>query len=282
LQVPEVTIVPINLSFDDLSKTWSVFYQTPYVLSIGYKVMVVVVEGEESFRRGLPIRDRGGVGIAPFPAAPKIERIIAQGNVTGAIFADTVIAIQGRNLQGADTEVRIGDLRLTPTAVTPQEVLVNLAIVPIDSLVAGMQSLQVAHRISNGIGANLEQGVVSNPHPLLLCPKILRTRISESESTDDGIRSCVLVIQLDLLVRPKQRVVAALNEFTDQNPRSYMFEGKAITEDKRSVRIPLTNIHVGEYLVRLLIDGVETKLGIDEDANSPTYQWYNSPKVRIR
>jgi len=44
-QVPDITITPVNLSLEDLSKTWSVFYQTPYVLSIAYKVMIVVIEG---------------------------------------------------------------------------------------------------------------------------------------------------------------------------------------------------------------------------------------------
>lgn len=47
-QVQQISIVPLDLDLEALSKAWSVFFQTPYMLSMAYKVMVVMVEGEEA------------------------------------------------------------------------------------------------------------------------------------------------------------------------------------------------------------------------------------------
>ncbi|NET09003.1 MAG: DUF4255 domain-containing protein, partial [Symploca sp. SIO2B6] len=39
-QVQQISIMPLDLTLEDLSKTWGVFFQTPYVLSVAYKVLV--------------------------------------------------------------------------------------------------------------------------------------------------------------------------------------------------------------------------------------------------
>jgi hypothetical protein len=281
-QVPDITITPVNLSLEDLSKTWSVFYQTPYVLSVAYKVMIVVIEGEQGYKRALPVRDRGGVGALPFPAYPRIDRVIVPSGSSDPIFADSILAIQGRNLQGAHTEIKIGDLRLTPASVSSGEIVVELASVPADSLGAGVQSLQVVHRQTTGAGANLGQGVESNAYPLILRPKILRCRVTDLNPSEDHTRSAVIIVQVDLTIHPKQRVVLALNEFTDREPEVYLFYRDPLDTDSRNLRIPVHGVKPGEYLLRLIVDGAETILEVDNDPHSPTYQWYNNPKVRIR
>jgi len=275
-QVPDITITPVNLSLEDLSKTWSVFYQTPYVLSIAYKVMIVVIEGEQGYKRALPVRDRGGVGAMPFPAYPRIDRVTTQSGGSDPIFADSILTIQGRNLQGAHTEVKIGNLRLSPVSVSSGEIVVDLAVVPADSLAAGVQSLQVVHRQTSGVG------VESNAYPLILRPKILRCRVSDLDRSEDHTRAAVVNVQVDLTVHPKQRVVLALNEFSDQDPQVYLFERDPQDTDSRHLRIPVHGVKPGEYLLRLIVDGAETILEVDNDPHSPTYQWYNHPKVRIR
>ncbi|NJL86319.1 MAG: DUF4255 domain-containing protein [Leptolyngbyaceae cyanobacterium SM1_1_3] len=46
-QIQQLTVMPLDLNLEDLSKSWTVFFQTPYVLSVAYKVMVVLIEGEK-------------------------------------------------------------------------------------------------------------------------------------------------------------------------------------------------------------------------------------------
>jgi hypothetical protein len=160
--------------------------------------------------------------------------------------------------------------------------VVELASVPPEALGVGVHSLQVVHRQTSGLGVNLGQGVESNAYPLILRPKILRCRVTDLERREDHTRSAVINVQVDLSVHSKQRVVLALNEFTDQEPEVYLFDRDPLDTDSRNLRIPVQGVKPGEYLLRLIIDGAESVLEVDSDPNSPTYQWYNSPKIRIR
>jgi hypothetical protein len=47
LQLERVKISPLHLSLEELSKLWSVFFQTTYALSAAYQVGVVLIEGTE-------------------------------------------------------------------------------------------------------------------------------------------------------------------------------------------------------------------------------------------
>jgi hypothetical protein len=46
-QSERVKFSPLNLSLEELSKLWSVFYQTPYTLSIAYQASVVLIEAPD-------------------------------------------------------------------------------------------------------------------------------------------------------------------------------------------------------------------------------------------
>ncbi|MBE9031474.1 DUF4255 domain-containing protein [filamentous cyanobacterium LEGE 11480] len=56
-QIQQINVIPLDLSIEDLSKTWAIFFQSPYLLSVAYKVMVVIVEGDEVMPKSLPIRE---------------------------------------------------------------------------------------------------------------------------------------------------------------------------------------------------------------------------------
>ena len=43
-QVENVTLTPIGLSLEELSKLWSVFFQVPYALSVAYLASAVLIE----------------------------------------------------------------------------------------------------------------------------------------------------------------------------------------------------------------------------------------------
>jgi hypothetical protein len=43
-RVEKVTLTPVDLSLEELSKLWSVFFQVPYALSIAYLASVVLIE----------------------------------------------------------------------------------------------------------------------------------------------------------------------------------------------------------------------------------------------
>ena len=75
-QVQQINISLNDLSLDDLSKVWSTFFQTPYVLSVVYKVLIVLIDGQEPSQRALPVRRAGFGGVASFPYQPVVEQVV--------------------------------------------------------------------------------------------------------------------------------------------------------------------------------------------------------------
>src|SRR6185369_14645536 len=76
--IEAVKLSPSVLTLDDMFKLWSVFSQTPYVLSAAYLATVVLIEGDETPSPALPVLQRGkddrGVEtlLPPFPSVESI------------------------------------------------------------------------------------------------------------------------------------------------------------------------------------------------------------------
>jgi hypothetical protein len=284
-QIQQVNITSLDISLDDLSKVWSTFIQSPYILSIVYKVVVVLIEGKETFKRPLPIRGRNFGGIVPFPNKPKINRIIAQSDWNDPILTNSTILIQGKKLDNNQTKIRIDNGQLiTPEKVTETEITLSLRELPINHLKAGVQSLQVIHQIESGmINASLNL-VESNVYPFVLCPTIQNITTHEVERLNSELRSAIIVIETDLTIQAKQKVILALNEWSNpisDNPQDYLFEAPIIRRATQRITIPIENIKAGEYLVRLMVDGAESQLIIDNNPESSTQGWFIGPKLII-
>jgi hypothetical protein len=279
-QVQQVTVLPVDISLEDLSKAWSVFYQVPYVLSVAYRACLIIIEGRETLPRSLPMRDNSSAGITPFPASPHLEQVMVQGSRFEPIAISSVLTIRGRNLQSQTVEIHIGDLVIMPMEVKEREITFSLRNTPFPMLQAGVQSLQVVHRLES-TSPLMTNAITSNVLPFVLCPSILNLSVRNIEEVEDHLRSAVVVVQLDVLVREKQKVVIALNEWTIESPSIYMFDRPPLSSASSTIEIPITNVKAGEYIVRIRIDGAESKLGVDDNPDSPTYNWYNSPKIAI-
>ncbi len=57
-EIESVKFSPIPLNLEELSKLWSVFFQTTYNLSVAYMASVVFIEGQETAGRALPVQTR--------------------------------------------------------------------------------------------------------------------------------------------------------------------------------------------------------------------------------
>lgn len=279
-QVQQINIVPLDLNLEDLSKAWSVFFQAPYLLSVAYKVLVVLVEGEEAPARSLPIRDRRMSGLSPFFKQPQVDRVGTLEGLNEPIVMDSTLIVTGKELRGdSNTQVRICGLELTPTEITPTKLVLPLSQVPDRLLRGGIQSLQVIHSVSPGLTSQ-NRGKESNVVPFVLRPRLLNVRLM-SEQMDEEDRSGELQLQTNLTIGQQQRVSMALNGWNSETTTSYLFDAPKRSEDSNSVMIPFKGVESGEYLVRLMIDGAESQLQIDSDAESPTYDWYIGPRIII-
>jgi Pvc16 N-terminal domain len=279
-QIQQALIVPINMNLEDLSKTWSVFFQAPYLLSTVYKVMVVMIDGDETTRRALPVRDRNMGGIVPFPNQPIVDQVISQAGRFDPILADSTLLIQGRQFESESVRVRISGVDIVPIEVNADQIMVPLGLMPNDSLRAGVQNLQVIHQVSTGIPNPAYRNVESNVAPFVLRPTIKNIRVQPMEQNDD-LKTVHLLIQINLPVGVKQQVTVALNEWTVSQPAIYIFEAQPRSQDTDEIVVSAIDVKAGEYLVRLHVDGAESQLGVDTQPDSPTFNWYNSPRVVI-
>jgi Pvc16 N-terminal domain len=279
-QVQQISLVPLDFNLEDLSKAWSVFFQTPYSLSVAYKVLVVLVEGQETSNRALPVRYRPN-GVAPFLHYPQVDRVVNQTGPLEPILADSTLVIRGRQLKGLEaTQVRLCGQVITPTMVKDSEIILPLTGLPTSELRAGVQSLQVIHPTRDNVRSS-QPGVESSAAPFVLRSQVMQVSVLQTEEVDDRVYNASLQIEVDLPVDPQQRVIVALNEWSSEATTSALFEANRRETVTRSLIIPVQSIRQGEYLVRLLVDGAESLLQVDSDRDSETYGWYIGPKVMI-
>lgn len=284
--IETVKFTQVNLSIEELSKIWSVFFQTHYRLSIAYMGTAVIVESEETPQKALPVRERGVYAI-PFNQ-PVIDKIVPVDDLTKFIFAGSSIIIKGKRMVGEVTLLKIGEIEVTPSPGNFSNDSITITLPP--GLQAGILGLQVIHKINMGEPAVPHRAVESDVFPFVLCPKI--TGVTAPSLANDGHdnMSGNVISVIDPGVGKKQRIVMLLNELdppSDRLPQAYIFEAPSRNEagnpeSTDTVFIPVTKVKKGHYLVRVQVDGAESELKRDTDEFSPAYNKYIDPEVEIK
>jgi hypothetical protein len=123
--------------------------------------------------------------------------------------------------------------------------------------------------------------VQSNALPFVLRPRVVEVEVEEIEGRGNEPRNARVGVTVNVTVAPAQQVVLSMNEWSVENPKSYQFESLVHREDTSRLLFSLYDVKPGEYLIRIYIDGAESQLAIDDDPESPTFNWYVGPKVAI-
>ncbi len=278
-QMEPIRITPTEISVENLSKIWSVFFQTPYALSISYKATVVFIEGEEPGVRALPVRERRPL-VMPFSQVV-VERVVSQRGKLEPIVADSTVLILGRQLYDAITVVRIGGVDIAVEAESNSQIVFPLTLVPPGVLRAGVQSLQVVHPGPRLHVSGPYRGIESNLAAFVLRPTISSISVSNVQAGGNDTRSADVTVEFNLTVNPGQLVVLILNEWSVESPVACMFKASVRQEEVNELTIPVDKVKAGEYLVRVQVDGAESLLNTDTDPDSPTFNWFISPRITI-
>ncbi|MGR3279143.1 DUF4255 domain-containing protein [Acaryochloris marina NIES-2412] len=294
-QVEEINFKPMDMSLEDLSKVWSVFFQTPYALSMAYRSTVVMIEGQTPAQKALPVASRG-LAVAPFSGQPLITEIASMTGKFEPIVADSTLLIRGKRLQGNHTGIRIGAVEVAPSQVSEGELLLPLVRLPTHSLRAGVQSLQVVHQSQTPtptrpgawrsaraalVAPNHQVGMVSNASPFLLRPTIIDLAVTITQGQEEDPRSAAIQITTDVTIASQQQVTLILNERTVEHPSAYLFEAPHRTADTQSITVEVEDVKPGEYFVRIQIDGAESSLKIDPEVSSSTFGSFVGPTAQI-
>jgi Pvc16 N-terminal domain len=291
-QTDRVTLVPAPMNTEELSKIWSVFFQTPYALSFAYQGSTVLIEGEKAGKRSLPLRSRQ---FFVTPTQPLIEQVTSENGVNQPITLSSSLTITGKHLRSnhprVPARIRIGEAEVTPQAVSDTQITLNLAALPESegrSLRAGVQGLQVMHPIPGNTSADpaltaadLERVVGSNVVPVILNPVILSANPDEIANDGDDLHTGTVRVQTDVTLGSNQRLFLLLNELVPRNPAAYVFGIRRSTEGDSAV-FPIYGVQSGIYLVRIHVDNAESMPTFDEEPDSPTFDQYIAPAVEIR
>ena len=280
-QVESIKFAPLGLSTEDLSKIWSIFFQTPYSLSIAYQGSAVLIESQDIPRRALPVREpRFGIS----PQKPVINKVTVLDSVSDLwrsaedklILANTTIAIEGLRLQGNNNLVRIGGIDVIPQEVNERKIILDLSTISNRDLRAGVQGIQVIKRNNQERRTN-----ESNVFPLVIIPTLHKIAVEAIRPIEEELYTVRVSIATQPTIGKNQRLNLVLNSTTGEREREYVFKIPPLEADSDTFITEISPIALGEYLVRLQVDGVESLLTIDTDENSPNYQKYIAPLLIV-
>jgi len=265
-----IRLSPVPLSLEELSKLWSVFFQTPHAVSVAYQASVVLIESDERAKPPPPVLQRGGddrsfdVLLGHFPALERIHIGMPDDAVLRprppsypAAPLGSALLVSSRHLGDEAVRLRLTHTRLPVTRELPvstvqgttNELLVEL---PDDTAArtdwaAGIYAVTVVTGNADGSGTR-----TSNALPLALAPRIITIAPAGPIRRDDqgGI---TLTITVSPLVRPEQQAVLLLGN------------REIAAEARHDAAAPLTFVVkeapvAQDWLLRLRVDGVESLL----------------------
>ncbi len=257
-QLDLVRFTPLGLSLEELSKLWSIFFQSPYVLSVAYQASAVLIESEDTPQPALPVQTRN-LYVMPFHQ-PVIDRVRSSAGEFAPIFAASMLEIDGKQLQGDVTLVLLGGIERTPLSVSDKQI--TLAV-PAD-LQAGARGLQVIQKLLLGSpppGAP-HRGFESNVATFVLRPRItppiVKTTLPDPHG---GAPLPALQVTVDLTVGKNQRAVLLLNAAAGAAAHSFLAPPRAADGSTLTMAIP--GVPGGQYFLRVQIDGAESPVDLD-------------------
>jgi Pvc16 N-terminal domain len=260
-----VKFTQLPLTLEELSKLWSVFFQTQYTLSVAYQGTVVFIESEEPFSSPLPVLERS-LYVKTF-RQPLVEEVVAASGDDEPIVALGQIRVRGQRLRGDTTLLKVSGETVVPPSVSDTEILAALPA----TLRAGPQGLQVEHQMDMGIPAVPHRGVESNVVAFVLTPEITKTGgtydvtlgpVSTEVVNGVTVHSADVTVDLRPDVGKDQRVLLLLNEQTAADPDAYTLPATPLTADSPTVVFPVRRVRPGTYLVRVQVDGAESRLDL--------------------
>jgi hypothetical protein len=261
-QFERLRITSLAFSPEEMWKLWTTF-QTPYRVSMGYEVTVVLIDSRTPARASLPVlrrgeADRGVTAVAS--AAPSLKEIRYPRSQSAVRLGEDIV-IAGEHLGVADTIARFTSLRL----VTP------VTLVPIDGSVPGEINVHLPDKATDAmalarwapgfytVGLVVKRSGIppigSNEVVFALAPRV-------------GVapnRAAAGIVKLTLTCAPRiaegQIVLLLLGKNPRLPPESFppdTITTPLDTGQPSTLTFSVPGVAAGVYTVRLRVDGVDS------------------------
>ena len=163
-----IKLTPSALSLEEMTKMWSVFFQTKYALSVAYQCSVVLIEASAP-PATRPVLQRN-LEVVPF-VQPEISSVISAGGAEARIVVGSEALVLGHDLLGPVTTLQVGSLEVK-TFVEARANRIRFTVPA--GLRAGIQGIQVVHHFLLGTPPVPHPGLESSPIGFVLSPVLTR------------------------------------------------------------------------------------------------------------
>ncbi len=274
-QVEWIKISPVMLNLEELSKLWSVFFQTPYTLSVAYCCSAVFLEADLLPKPSLPAHELGysvSSGKRPF-----IKKVVSKNGDHEPILHDTPVLICGEDLTSDSSVIRISDKEIAPVSVSADRIELTLS----QDLNAGLHPVQVIHQFKTGDPPELRPGSESNLATLILHPEIVSNNITSVVADSDGLLSAEIRLEIEPTPDEKRKILILLNEIPGQGNLGYSFYSEIQADNGAQTLFNIKKVKPSTYLVRVQVNGVESQLEKETDPTSADYKKFKAPTLTI-
>ena len=261
-QVDLIRFAPVNLTFDELSRLWSIFLQTHYVLSTTFKASTVLLERAVTPRPALPAR---AVQVAVLPLrAPSIDAIVSAAGDAAPIVAGGSIVVEGADLLGDATIVEIDGKAVATTTAENSRIVLPLPA----GTAAGPHTLQVRQAVVLGGAGTPRPAFASDLATFLLQPVITKTNnaynitIANVQGTGTAPRSAAVQIRVAPGVGVQQ---TATLEMLSGEQVVYRFLAQPLAAPGPQLVFRISGVTAGDYFLVVRTDGAASPL--DRDAS---------------
>jgi hypothetical protein len=272
-----VRFTPTELSLEELSKLWSVFLDTPYVLSTIYQAGPVLIEDSTATvtAAALPVMLPPRVHvIAANP--PSIEQVSATTGAGSPIVANSTLMLVGTFFSGSSTTVLIDGVavltqNLPPAPPNaPRRPQRSITGIPLPAaLASGTHSVQVTQQLPTGQASHPSQTIVSNMAGFVLQPTIqassvdgsnkqmrpIIVNISPAVSAHQSVKLLLTLIPSPSTVpdpaNPSGQYVLDTTPPQTDNVSQFSFATKGLPGGSK-------DLPSGSYLIRVQVDGVDS------------------------
>jgi len=270
-QVELLRITPLTIDTEEVSRLWSAT-QSSYRPSAAYQVSVVLIEANRPARTPLPVLTRGerdpvsgrerGVVVTPSLIAPlpTLDAVLPAAAQPVARVGEA-ITLRGHHLDGNTREIALSNDRFAVSEVLPASGV--------------SESERMVFSIPSNRAADFPVGVY-NVHALLVRPGETRSR----ESNHLGVTLAPNITNLPQSVARNVIGEALVSiAFTPElraGQRASLIVGQReiapqdFAAPTASLDFVIENAEVGEHLVRLRIDGIDSPI-VDHTTTPPRF-----------
>ncbi|WP_439603125.1 DUF4255 domain-containing protein [Devosia sp.] len=271
-----VRIHPAHLSFEEMSKLWSVLFQTPYILSLVYTCSPVLIETSTPLSSGPPVTS---VNTAVFVlGGPVVLGVEAAAGATAPVLWGGTLVVRGHSLDRHGMTLRIGgrDAALGTARVSADRIELELVAANFDGeeLPAGPLVLETVLPAPPGSPSHLER--ITDRATFLLRPEI---KLAASAAAGSK-----LTVAVTPKLAPGQMPRLVLNGQSPAAAGSLQIGPEPINAGAptASLKFPLKDVPKGSYYAQLLVEGTASAPQVETDQTSPAFGRIVGPLLEVK